>query len=238
MKRQEDRPPDAPRPIRFTRGFTDHGPGSVLVESGRTKVLCTVTFTDQTPAWLRETGGSWLTAEYSMLPGSTHSRKPRERLGRVDGRSQEIQRLIGRSLRSIVNLAELPEMTIWVDCDVLSADGGTRTAAINGACVALFDAFLYLEENRRIRKWPMNGLVSAVSVGLVDGRPAVDLDYEEDRKADVDMNVVCTSDGRLVEVQGSAEGEPFSHEQFTEMLAMARSACERILQAQRETLGI
>jgi ribonuclease PH len=174
-----------------------------------------------------------MTAEYSMLPGSTGSPNPREgRTGRVDGRSQEIQRLIGRCLRGIVDLRKLPEITLWTDCDVISADGGTRTAAINGACVAMHDALSTLD----LPEWPMRNLVSAISVGLVGGDVCVDLDYKEDYAAAVDMNVACVSDGRLVEVQGSAERAPFSHEQFQEMLTTATAACARIHTLQHEAL--
>jgi ribonuclease PH len=224
--------------MKFTRAFTDNPPGSVLAEAGSTKVLCTVSVTDHVPLWLQAEGGGWLTAEYSMLPGATHTRKSRERSGRTDGRSQEIGRLIGRSLRSVVDLKALPEITLWVDCDVLAADGGTRTTAINGACVALYDALLDLEEKKKIRAWPMRGEVMAVSVGLHKGSLLVDLDYEEDHAADVDLNVVRTSDGRFVEVQGSAEGAPFSTEQLGEMLQNASAACEQIHALQRQVLGI
>ena len=211
----------------------------MLAQAGQTKVLCTVSINDQVPNWLQNQGGAWLTAEYSMLPGSTHTRKPREgRIGRADGRSLEIGRLIGRSLRGVVDLKAMPEMTIWIDCDVLSADGGTRTTAINGACVALFDALLHLEEQKKIRKWPMSGMVSAISVGVVEGQTLVDLDYPEDHGADVDLNVVCAGDGRFIEVQGSAERNPFSQEQFDEMLAMAKKTCQEIRDIQQQALGL
>ncbi len=211
----------------------------MLVEAGNTKVLCTVSVSEQVPLWRQNEGGAWLTAEYGMVPGSTHSRKPREgRTARVDGRSLEIGRLIGRSLRSIIDLKSMPEITLWVDCEVLSADGGTRTTAINGACVALFDALLALEERKKVRKWPLRSEVSAISVGLRNGGCLVDLDYKEDYAADVDLNVVRTSDGMLVEVQGSAEGAPFSDEQFQEMMARAKVACEHINGLQRTALGL
>ncbi len=211
----------------------------MLVEAGNTKVMCTVTFTDTVPAWLQTNGGAWLTAEYSMLPGSTQNRKPREgRTTRPDGRSLEISRLIGRSLRSVVDLKLLPEITVWIDCDVLSADGGTRTTAINGACVALFDALLHLEERKQVRKWPMRGLVTATSVGLSHGNVLLDLDYQEDSAAEVDLNVVCTSDGRFVEIQGCAERTPFSGEQFNEMLNLAKRACDEIHRLQKTALGL
>ena len=173
----------------------------MLVVSGRTKLLCTVGVQEQVPPWMYGRGGGWLTAEYSMLPGSTHPRKTREgRTGRgSDGRSLEIQRLVGRCLRSALDLSALPEVTLWVDCDVLSADGGTRTAAVNGASVALYDALLHMEEKKALPRWPMNGPVAAISVGLVNGRPLVDLDYQEDSSADVDLSVVCTADGRLAD---------------------------------------
>jgi ribonuclease PH len=223
----------------FTRSFTDSSPGSVLAQAGQTKVLCTVSINDQVPNWLQSEGGAWLTAEYSMLPGSTGNRKPREgRIGRADGRSLEIGRLIGRSLRGAVDLKSMPEMTIWIDCDVLSADGGTRTTAINGASVALFDALLHLEEQKKIRQWPMSGMVSAISVGVVEGNILVDLDYPEDRDADVDLNVVCAADGRYLEVQGSAERNPFSHEQLVEMLALAKKSCQDIQDTQKQALGL
>ena len=183
--------------------------------------------------------GGWLTAEYSMLPGATHTRKFRDgRNNRVDARSLEIQRLIGRCLRSSVDLKLLPDITLWVDCDVLSADGGTRTASINGACVALYDALLYLEERKQIRKWPMPDLVSAMSVGLVNGETLVDLDYNEDSNADVDLNVVCNSTGDFIEIQGSAERTAFSPDQLQEMLELGRTACADVEKTQRVALGL
>lgn len=183
--------------------------------------------------------GGWLTAEYAMLPGATLTRKFRDgRNNRVDARSLEIQRLIGRSLRSVVNLKELPEITMWVDCDVLSADGGTRTAAINGASVAVYDALLYLEEKKSIRSWPMPDLVSAISVGIFNDKVLVDLDYKEDSNAAVDLNLVCNSGSDYVEIQGSAEGSPFSHERLLEMLEPARKACAEIDGLQRQALGL
>ena len=233
LARSENRTKDQIRTLKFTRGFTDNPAGSVLVESGKTRVLCTVSIQESVPPWLQGSNQGWVTAEYSMLPGSTNSRKPRDgRTGRVDGRSQEIQRLIGRCLRGIIDTRKLPEVTLWVDCDVLSADGGTRTAAINGACVALHDALSSLN----LKDWPMTNLVSAISVGMVGGEPCVDLDYKEDHAASVDLNVACISDGRLVEVQGSAERSPFSHEQFLTMLDKARTACQRIHELQQEAL--
>ncbi len=227
------------RPLEFTRAFTENTPGSVLVETGNTKVLCTVAINEHVPQWMKGKVGGWLTAEYSMLPGATHTRKFRDgRNNRVDARSLEIQRLIGRSLRSSVDLKLLPDITLWIDCDVLSADGGTRTASINGACVALYDALLYLEERKQIRKWPMPELVSAMSVGLLDGDALVDLDYNEDSNADVDLNVVCNSAGDFIEIQGSAEGGAFSPDQLQELLDLGRAACADVEKAQRTALGL
>ena len=227
------------RPLEFTRAFTENTPGSVLVETGNTKVLCTVAINEHVPQWMKGKVGGWLTAEYSMLPGATHTRKFRDgRNNRVDARSLEIQRLIGRSLRSSVDLKLLPDITLWIDCDVLSADGGTRTASINGACVALYDALLYLEERKQIRKWPMPELVSAMSVGLLDGDALVDLDYNEDSNADVDLNVVCNSAGDFIEIQGSAEGGAFSPDQLQDLLDLGRAACADVEKAQRTALGL
>ncbi|GAB4158901.1 MAG: ribonuclease PH [Planctomycetota bacterium] len=184
--------------------------------------------------------GGWLTAEYSMLPCAGQPRKPREgRTGRpLDGRSFEIQRLIGRSLRCAVDLSVLPEITLWVDCDVISADGGTRTTSINGAMVALYDALLYLEEQRKLRQWPLHGLLSAVSVGIVDGEVLADLDYKEDSSAQVDLTIVVAEDGRLVEVQGTAERQPFAAESLQQMLEVGGRCCSELLLLQKKTLGI
>ena len=232
--------PDQIRPLQFTRSYTDL-PGSVLVECGKTKVLCTVCVQEQVPQWMynRHQGG-WLTAEYSMLPGAGNPRKPRDgRTGRpLDGRSFEIQRLIGRALRCAVDLGALPEVTLWVDCDVLSADGGTRTASVNGAAVAVYDALLWMEEQKMLPKWPLRGLVSAVSVGMVGGAPMIDLDYQEDSSAEVDISVVSASDGRLIEVGGGAEKKPFAIEHFQTMLTMAQAACGHIRDLQQKALGI
>jgi ribonuclease PH len=213
----------------------------VLAECGNTKVLCTVSVQDQVPPWMyKRNAGGWLTAEYAMLPGAGQPRKPRDgRTGRpLDGRSQEIQRLIGRALRCAVDLGALPEVTLWVDCDVLQADGGTRTTAINGALVAVYDALLWMEEQKQLPKWPLRGLVSAVSVGLVGGESMIDLDYEEDSSADVDLNIVCAADGRLIEVQGAAEKQPFTMEQFQAMLQLAQNGCAAVRDLQQKTLGL
>jgi len=222
----------------LTRSFGSAAIGSVLAESGGTRVLCTVSYQEQVPTWMSNQRGAWLTAEYSMLPGSTAPRKQRERNNKVDGRSLEIQRLIGRSLRCAIDLKRMPEITLWVDCDVISADGGTRTTAINGAYVALYDAMLWLEQRKIVRSWPLTTGVSAISVGLVDGVPLVDLDYQEDVRAEVDMTVVCTDDGRFVEVQGAAERTPFAPDQLQRLLELARAANERVQAAQRAALGL
>ncbi len=213
----------------------------MLAECGKTKVLCTVSVQDQVPPWMyKRNAGGWMTAEYSMLPGAGQPRKPRDgRTGRpLDGRSFEIQRLIGRALRCAVDLGALPEVTLWVDCDVLQADGGTRTTAINGALVAVYDALLWMEEQKQLPKWPLRGMVSAVSVGIVDGEPMIDLDYDEDSSAEVDLNVVCAADGRLIEVQGAAEKSPFTMQQFTAMLALAQNGCNLVRELQNKTLGL
>lgn len=237
--RASGRKPDQLRPVKFTRAFTET-PGSVLAECGKTRVLCTVTVEDRVPQWMYGKPGGWLTAEYAMLPGSGTPRKPRDgRTGRpVDGRSQEIQRLVGRALRCAMDLPSLPECTLWIDCDVISADGGTRTTAINGSLVALYDALLWMEEQRMLKKWPLRGMLSAVSVGLVKEVPMLDLDYSEDSTADVDMNVVCSADGRLIEVQSTAEQRPIAFEQFHAMLDLARTGCTQVLDLQKKSLGI
>jgi ribonuclease PH len=240
LARKLNRPADQLRPITFTRSYTDL-PGSVLAECGKTKVLCTVSVQDQVPQWMynRHQGG-WLTAEYAMLPGAGQPRKPRDgRTGRpLDGRSFEIQRLIGRALRCAVDLQQLPEVTLWIDCDVISADGGTRTTSVNGAVVALYDALLWMEEQKQLPKWPLRGLVSAVSVGVVGGTPMVDLDYSEDSTAEVDLSVVCAADGRLIEVQGGAEKRPFAMDQFQQMLALGQTGCATVVDLQKKALGI
>jgi ribonuclease PH len=240
LARKLNRPADQLRPITFTRSYTDL-PGSVLAECGKTKVLCTVSVQDQVPQWMynRHQGG-WLTAEYAMLPGAGQPRKPRDgRTGRpLDGRSFEIQRLIGRALRCAVDLQQLPEVTLWVDCDVISADGGTRTTSVNGAIVALYDALLWMEEQKQLPKWPLRGLVSAVSVGVVGGTPMVDLDYSEDSSAEVDLSVVCAADGRLIEVQGGAEKRQFAMDQFQQMLALGQTGCATVVDLQKKALGI
>lgn len=226
------------RPLKLTRHYTKHAEGSVLVEFGDTKVLCNATVEDGVPRFLKGQGQGWVTAEYGMLPRATHSRNAREAAkGKQGGRTMEIQRLIARSLRAAIDLKVLGEYTITLDCDVLQADGGTRTASITGACVALADALNTMVANGKLKKNPMKGMVAAVSVGIVNGEPICDLEYVEDSAAETDMNVVMTEDGRMIEVQGTAEGEPFTHEELLSLLALARGGIEHIVQAQKAALA-
>ena len=224
--------------MRITRGFTSHPAGSVLVEFGNTKVMCTASVIEGVPRWRKGTGLGWLTAEYSMLPSATHTRGDRESVkGRLSGRTQEISRLVGRSLRACIDLAALGENTIAVDCDVLQADGGTRTAAITGAYVALSDAVTYLLAAAKLSDpRPLSCAIAAVSVGVVDGRVRVDLPYEEDARAEVDMNVVATDTGTLVEIQGTGEGATFPRSTLDKLLDAALGACHTLFAAQREAL--
>jgi ribonuclease PH len=238
MTRKDGREPGDVRPIRFERGFTKSAPGSVLASFGETRVLCTATWVDGVPPFLQGKGQGWLTAEYAMLPSSTGQRKSRDRSGKVDGRSVEIQRLIGRALRSVMDLKKMTERTIWIDCDVIQADGGTRTVSISGAYVALFDLLRAMDKKRLLRAWPLTTQLGAVSVGVVGGEPACDLDYREDSSADVDMNVVMTGEGNFVEVQGSAEGAVFSREALDRMLALGEAGIQEILAAQRASLEV
>ncbi len=227
------RPPDRLRPVRITRGWLDHAEGSVLVEFGRTRVLCAASATEGVPRWRRGSGLGWVTAEYAMLPRSTHTRSDRESVrGKIGGRTHEISRLVGRSLRAVVDTKGLGENTIVVDCDVLQADGGTRTAAITGAYVALADAVSTLRERGALAGEPLTGSVAAVSVGVVDGAPVLDLDYDQDVRADTDMNVVMTGDGRFVEVQGTAEGEPFDKALLDRLLDLAAIGCAELTREQ------
>jgi ribonuclease PH len=235
--RAADRAADALRPLSFRRRYTRQAPGSVLVKLGRTTVLCTCTVEDAVPDFLVGRGKGWLTAEYGMLPGSTSTRKPRDKGGKVDGRSVEIQRLIGRSLRAVVDLTKLGERTLWIDCDVLEADGGTRTASINGAFVALIDALTAHKALLGPARGIVRGSVAAVSVGILDGTALLDLDYEEDKDADVDMNLVMTGAGRFIEVQGAGEEETFSEAQLQQMLSLGKAGIRHITAAQRKALG-
>ena len=236
--RPSGRAPDEMRPIRITRGFTRHAEGSVLVEFGDTRVLVTASVEDGVPSFLRGKGEGWVTAEYGMLPRSTHTRSAREAArGKQSGRTLEIQRLIGRSLRAVVDLRALGERTVTLDCDVLQADGGTRTASITGAYVALADAMDALARRRAISSSPLHGQVAAVSVGIVNGVPVVDLDYVEDSSAETDMNVVMNNGGGFIEVQGTAEGHAFRRHELDELLNLAAASCQRLFAAQAEALA-
>jgi ribonuclease PH len=235
--RPDGRRADELRPVRITRGYTSTPQGSVLIRAGDTHVLCTAMVEDAVPRFLRNRNQGWVTAEYSMLPGSTKVRKVREAtLGRLEGRTQEIKRLIGRSMRAAVDLAAFPGRTIWLDCDVLQADGGTRTASITGAYVALADALRWMKRQKLIDQLPLRCMVAAVSVGVVDGRPAVDLCYSEDAGAQVDMNVVLTDRGEFIEVQGTAEGQPFTECELGQMLDLARKGAAELFTLQAKAL--
>jgi ribonuclease PH len=243
--RNDGRQPDELRPLQFERGYTRQAPGSVLVRMGRTTVLCTCCVEPVVPPFLTGKGKGWLTAEYGMLPGSTQTRKPRDRGGKIDGRSVEIQRLIGRALRAVVNLETLGERTLWLDCDVLEADGGTRTASINGAYIALLDALSAERKNKNLSLLPplpplsaiVRGSVAAVSVGLLEGRQLLDLDYSEDKDADVDLNLIMTGAGDFIEVQAGGEEATFSREQLDQLLDLGKRGIDAITRAQRAVLG-
>ncbi|QSB13788.1 ribonuclease PH [Natronosporangium hydrolyticum] len=240
MTRPDGRKPEQLRPVRLTREWSSHPEGSVLVEFGDTRVLCTASVTEGVPRWRRGSGQGWVTAEYAMLPRATTSRNDRESVkGRIGGRTHEISRLIGRSLRACIDLGALGENSVVLDCDVLQADGGTRTAAITGAYVALADAVSWLSNRQRLRKAPsvvLHRSVAAVSVGVVEGEPRLDLCYAEDVAADVDMNVVCTSNGDFVEVQGTGEASVFSRSELDAMLELAVAGCAELSEAQRVVL--
>ncbi|GAA3276708.1 ribonuclease PH [Streptomyces lavendulae] len=228
MSRIDGRTPEQLRPVTIERGWSKHAEGSVLISFGDTKVFCTASFTEGVPRWRKGSGEGWVTSEYSMLPRSTNTRGDRESVrGKIGGRTHEISRLIGRSLRAVIDYKALGENTIVLDCDVLQADGGTRTAAITGAYVALADAVAWGQKKKLIKagRKPLTGTVAAVSVGIVDGVPLLDLCYEEDVRAETDMNVVCTGDGRFVEVQGTAEGEPFDRKELNALLDLAAGGC-------------
>ena len=237
--RADGRTPDEARPLSFVRDYTDMALGSVLVSFGRTRVLCTASVEADVPRWLKNSGKGWVTAEYSMLPGSTPERATREAAkGKQSGRTQEIQRLIGRSLRTVTNLEAMPDISITVDCDVLQADGGTRTASICGGYVALHDALTRLVQRGTLPAHPLRDLVAAVSVGVVGGVPMLDLPYEEDSRADTDMNVVMTGAGGFVEIQGTAEQAPFSRGELDALLDLATTGIGRIHDAQRAVLAV
>src|SRR5476651_1123087 len=226
------------RPLTLTRNYTKHAEGSVLVEFGQTRVLCTASVIDGVPRFLKGKNEGWITAEYGMLPRATHTRNAREASrGKQGGRTLEIQRLIARSLRAAVDLKKLGEYTITLDCDVLQADGGTRTASITGACVALADALAGMRQKGQLKSDPFKGFVAAISVGIVAGEARCDLEYVEDSAAETDMNVVMMEDGRMIEVQGTAEGEPFSHEELLSLLSLAREGINTIFAAQKAALA-
>lgn len=235
--RSDGRKPEQLRPVIITRRFTRHAEGSVLIEVGDTKVICTASVENGVPNFLKNSGMGWITAEYSMLPRSTTERTSRER-GRTGGRTYEIQRLVGRSLRSVVTLETLGERTIYIDCDVIQADGGTRTASITGAFIALWDAVSYLLEKKKITENPIRDFLAATSVGIVGGQQYLDLDYGEDSGAEVDMNVVMTGKGKYVEVQGTAESAPFSREELDGLLDLAGQGISQLIKDQKKALEI
>jgi ribonuclease PH len=238
MTRPDGRAADELRPVRITRGWLDHAEGSVLVEFGRTRVLCAASVTEEVPRWRRGSGLGWVTAEYAMLPRATNTRNDRESVkGRIGGRTHEISRLVGRSLRAVVDYKALGENTIVIDCDVLQADGGTRTAAVTGGYVALADAIGWLRGRGKLKGSPLTGSVAAVSVGLIGGEPRLDLCYEEDSAADTDMNVVCTGTGDFVEVQGTAEREPFSRAMLGSLLDLGGAGCAELTRLQQAALA-
>ncbi|MDP8078681.1 ribonuclease PH [Phocoenobacter skyensis] len=236
--RPNNREANQTRPVKITRHYTKYAEGSVLIEFGETKVLCNASIDESVPRFLRGKGQGWVTAEYAMLPRATHSRTQREASkGKQGGRTLEIQRLIGRSLRAVVDLKALGERTITVDCDVIQADGGTRTAAITGAAVALQDALNKLIEEKKLKTNPMKSLVAAISVGVVNDKAVCDLEYIEDSNAETDMNVVMVESGKFVEVQGTAEGEPFSHSELLTLLDLAKDGIEQLFEAQKQALA-
>ena len=236
--RINDRKFDEIRPVKITRNYLMHPYGSVLIEMGNTKVICTAMVEEKVPPFLKGSGSGWVTSEYSMLPGSTHSRKVRDSSrGRIDGRSQEIQRLIGRALRSVIDVKKLGERTIWIDCDVIQADGGTRTASITGSFIALADAIYKLYKNKQITEMPLLGFISAISVGIGSDGPILDLCYEEDHVAIVDMNVVMTDKGEFVEIQGTGENDTFSRAELNSMLDLADKGIRELIEIQKTSLG-
>jgi len=238
MARHAGRGREELRPVRFTRRYTRHAEGSVLVEMGETRVLCTASVEEKVPSFLKGKGQGWVTAEYGMLPRATHTRGAREAAsGKQSGRTQEIQRLIGRSLRAVTDLALLGERQVSIDCDVLQADGGTRCASITGSMVALADAIGWLREKKLLARDPLRDFVAAVSVGIVGGEPVLDLDYAEDSSCDTDMNVVMTGRGGIVEIQGTAEREPFTREQMDRLMALAESGISQLVDLQRKALA-
>jgi ribonuclease PH len=239
MSRPDGRSPDQLREVRITRGWLDHAEGSALIEFGATRVLCAASVAEELPRWRRGSGLGWVTAEYAMLPRATNTRGDRESVrGKLGGRTMEISRLVGRSLRACVDDKALGDNSITIDCDVLQADGGTRTAAVTGGYIALADAISWLRGRKRVKGDPLVASVAAVSVGIVGGQPRLDLCYEEDVAADTDMNVVCTGDGKFVEIQGTAEREPFDRELLDELLGLAVAGCGELTRLQREALSL
>lgn len=237
MIRIDEREYNEIRPVKITKNFLKHPQGSVLIEMGNTKVICTAIVENSTARHLTGTGQGWVTAEYSMLPGSTVTRKKRDKGGKQDGRSVEIQRLIGRSLRSVVDMHKLGEKTIWIDCDVIQADGGTRTASITGAYVAMVLAMKKMMEDGQLAELPVNGYVSAISVGIVEDEPILDLCYEEDSRAMIDMNVVMTDKGEFIEIQGTGEERPFKRSELDDLLKLAEEGCKKLHQMQEEIIN-
>ena len=236
--RSENRGPKDLRPVKITRSFTKYAEGSVLIEMGETKVICTASVEEKVPPFLREKGQGWITAEYGMLPRSTHDRMSREASkGKQGGRTLEIKRLVGRALRAVTDMHQMGERTVWIDCDVIQADGGTRTAAITGSFIALADAFATLKAKNRINQCPLLDYLAAISVGKVDGEILLDLAYNEDSQADVDMNLVMTGNGRIVEVQGTAEQTPFSKQDMDDFLALGWSGIQDLIKIQKELIG-
>lgn len=238
MQRPSGRSPDQLRPIKLTRNFTKHAEGSVLIEFGDTRVLCNASVTEGVPRFLKGSGQGWLTAEYGMLPRSTHSRMDREAArGKQGGRTVEIQRLIGRSLRAAVDLKALGEFTIVIDCDVLQADGGTRTASITGACVAVVDALNHIQRKGTLKVDPLLNMIASVSVGIYEGVPVLDLDYPEDSSADTDMNLVMSESGGIIEIQGTAEKAPFTEDEFQAMFALGKKGILELVELQKAALA-
>ena len=235
--RFDGRKPGELRPVKITRSYLKHPEGSALISMGDTIVLCTATLEDSVPPFRKGQGQGWVTAEYAMLPRSTGTRSPREGRGRVNARSLEIQRLIGRSLRGVVDFAAMGERTIWLDCDVIQADGGTRAAAVTGSFVALVEAFLLMKEREWVERLPLKDYLAAVSVGLLEGKALLDLDYREDKAASVDLNVIANGAGKMVELQGTAEGSAFSREQLDHLLDLAWEGIEKLILEQQEALG-
>lgn len=238
MSRNDGRAPNEMRPVSIKKNFIKHAEGSVLIQVGHTKVICNASVEEKVPPFLRDKNQGWVTAEYSMLPRSTHTRTPRESSrGKVSGRTQEIQRLIGRSLRTVVDMDQLGERTIWIDCDVIQADGGTRTASITGAFVAMCLAMKQLKKDKLIATIPVKDFVAATSVGILEGKKILDLDYSEDSVAEVDMNIVKTGKGGFVEIQGTAEQEPFSEKEMEAMLSLANKGIKELITLQKKSIG-